>query len=152
MRYFDKVSLLLKMVDGTDIKFTGISWKAGRQEVDGHVLEIKTTKTLDFKVTRLDGKEMDISKVDFDFDLPLKNFNRFIVPDCGRYYDRYFLPLLSWGRTISNVGGNQGNPFAPFLHHHDEVILAVGAVGKMLEVGFTVTSPGRSVRNTLVVV
>jgi hypothetical protein len=151
MSYFDTFDFVVTLADGSSISFNGISLTNRILEKEGFVLEVRSGEVLTLNLARNDHRPFDVTKVRYDFDLPLKNFNRFLVPDCGRYYSRYFTPLLSWGRTISMVGGNHGNPFAAFMDHHDEVVLAIGIIGKMVELGFSVTSPGRSVRNTLVV-
>jgi hypothetical protein len=151
MRYFEKFNLNLKMADGSAVAFKDITLTNARQACGVYVLDVEAGDVLKLSVIRQDGRPFTVDKAEYDFDLPLKNFNRFLVPDCGRYYDRFFMPLLSWGRTISMIGGNHGNPFAAFMNQHDEVVLGVGIIGKMVELGFTVTSPGRSVRNTLVV-
>ncbi len=151
MKYFDKLNLNLELEDGTTLSFKDIGLAASRQAIGGFVLGVSPSEVLSLCVAREDGEDFGITRVTYDFDLPLKNFNRFLVPDCGRYYNRWFTPLLSWGRTISMIGGNHGNPFVAFMNHHDEVILAIGIIGTLAELGFTVTSPGRSVRNTLVV-
>lgn len=151
MSYFDTFNLTLKLDDGETITFASINYQTTQREVGDYGLEARAGDVLSLRVTRHDGQPFDLAGVAYDFDLPLKNFNRFLVPDCGRYYNRYFTPLLTWGRTISMIGGNHGNPFAAFMNHHDEVVLAVGIIGRMTELGFTVESPGRSVRNTLVV-
>lgn len=151
MKYFDKFNLNLELEDGTTMSFKDIGLDASQQAFGDFVLDVSFGETLSLCVARQDGTDFGITKVVYDFDLPLKNFNRFLVPDCGRYYNRWFTPLLSWGRTISMIGGNHGNPFVAFMNHHDEAILAIGIIGSFVELGFTVTSPGRSVRNTLVV-
>jgi len=151
MGYFNSFDLHLILADGRRLSFEKISQADAFLEDGDFVLDVKAGPVLALKLRRKDGLPFDIEKVDYDFDLPLKNFNRFLVPDCGRYYNRYFTPLLSWGRTISMIGGNHGNPFAAFMDHHDRIVLAIGIVGQLVEMGFTVTSPGRSLRNTLVV-
>lgn len=151
MAYFDRFSVLVSLSDGSFLRFQDITLAAARHEQDGFILETAWDGLLHLRLMRQDGARFTLAKVCYEFDLPLKNFQRFLVPDCGRYYNRYFTPLLSWGRTISVTGGNHGNPFVAFMNHHHEAVLALGLLGKFVELAFTITSPGRSRRNTLVV-
>jgi len=151
MSYFDRFSLRFKLENGATLFFKDLALADADLVQDGFNLEARFDGVLHLRLARWDGGSFCLENVSYEFDLPLKNFHRFLVPDCGRYYDRYFSPLLSWGRTIAMAGGNHGNPFAAFMNHHDEALLSLGILGRFTELGFTVTSPGRSARNTLVV-
>lgn len=149
-KYLKTFSVLAK-TDNTEIAFEKLSLKSGAYSNSGFQLKIKAGQVIGLNLKRSDGKEFEIKSLKYSFQSNLKNFSRLIVPDCGRYYHRYFVPLLSWGRSVKMVNGNHGTPFAAFLNHFHEVCLAVGIIGEPVETSFTITSPGRTSKNTLAV-
>ncbi|NOX97876.1 MAG: alpha-galactosidase [Nitrospirae bacterium] len=138
-------------IDGVEITFPDLELKTGNYSCGDFRLQIKAGTVLDLNLQKEDNSEFEIQSLKYSFCANLKNFSKLIVPDCGRYYHRYFIPLLSWGKSRVMVNGNHGTPFVAFLNHFNEVNLAVGIIGEPIETSFTISSPGRTSKNTLAV-
>jgi len=120
-------------IDGRKRNFGKIEWKDGDYSVANYDLKVRLKQDLELELSRKDGKEMDLCDVSYEIELPLLNYGRVIVPDCGRFYMDHYLPRQVWGETFELTDRNFGNPFMALLDNYDKVELALGLLGELME-------------------
>lgn len=136
-------------VDGRKRNFGKVAWGEGEIHRQGYTLRATLDGDLALELKRDDGKPMDVDWVSYEFELPLLNFGKVIVPDCGRFYMRTLLPRQVWSKTFSLRGDNFGNPFLALLDNFEGVELAMGLLGHLMETEFKFLSPGANRKNSL---
>jgi alpha-galactosidase len=136
-------------VGGRRRSFGQVAWEDGEIHRQGFTLRVTRDTDLAIEMRRDDGQPMEIDWVSYEFELPLLNFGKVIVPDCGRFYMRTMLPRQVWSKTFSLRGDNFGNPFLALLDNFEGVELAMGLLGPMMEAEFRFLSPGANRKNSL---
>jgi hypothetical protein len=136
-------------IDGRKRSFGSIGWKDGEYSAGNYDLKVSLKQDLELELRRKDGKEMDLCDVSYEIELPLLNYGRVIVPDCGRFYMDYYLPRQVWGETFELTDRNFGNPFMALLDNYDKVELALGLLGELMETKVEFLSPGANRKNSL---
>lgn len=141
--------LFFAKVDGKKRNFGQIAWKDGDYSLGEYELKVKIKQDLELELCRKDGREMEISNINYEIELPLINFGKVIVPDCGRFYMAHYLPRQVWGNTFELTDRNFGNPFLALMDNYDKVELALGLLGDVIETKVQFLSPGANRKNSL---
>lgn len=137
-------------VDRRQRNFGKIKWAEGDYSIGQYSLKTKLVQgNLELELTHKDGSEMEVSNVSYEIELPLLNYGRVIVPDCGRFYMDTFLPRQVWSNKFLLTDRNFGNPFLALLDNFDRVELAMGLLGELIETEFHFLSPGANRKNSL---
>ncbi|OGS43253.1 MAG: hypothetical protein A2539_10440 [Elusimicrobia bacterium RIFOXYD2_FULL_34_15] len=141
---------IVAFVDEQKLEFKNVELKSKKYQNGDYILDVKNSDLLDLKLSRLDNKTMKVNHFEYYFSIPLMNFSKIIMPDCGRNYMLNIKPLTCWNRTSSLTAANAGNPFIAFLNQFEEVIFAVGVVSELIETSFRITEPGVSTGGALI--
>lgn len=141
--------LFFAKIDGKKRDFGQIKWGNGEYEVGNYQLKVTLKQDLGLELTRKDKKEMELSDVNYEIELPLLNFGKVIIPDCGRFYMDHYLPRQVWGETFELTDRNFGNPFFALLDNYERVELALGLLGELIETKVAFLSPGANRKNSL---
>jgi len=151
MQYLNGFNITISLPD-SKATFEDVQLSSASYSTNGLDLNVDIDdKCIGLRISSTSNQELQINSIEYRFVLPLMNFSKIIVPDCGRFYDRSMLPLLSWGAKYPLSNGNNGNPFIAFLDQDERVVSALGLIGDFIETVFEFDSPGLTRKKSLYV-
>jgi len=148
-RSWPELSLVVR-ADGKEVTFTDVLGAAGGGlEQDGYRLRVSGAEVVEFSVRRTDGEGLDVDCVEVQFTVPLLNFSKVILPDCGREYIFKDKALFLRSQVSQVSARNDGHPFAAFVDQTGRGVYAFGLVSFLRESTCRCTDPQISARNAM---
>ncbi len=138
--------------DGRQVVFDAVPMTGGRFEQDGLLLDVQHDDYTTLRLTRSDGAAFNLTAVTYDIAFPLTNAGKIIVPDTGRHYMNTIYPrqvMFKHEYLVSSA--HMSTPFFAYLDNLENVTLAFGLMGKIVDTAFRQMSPAANRKFSLVV-
>ena len=115
-------------------------------EKDGYRLNARGRERVELSVRRADGREMDVDYLEVRFTVPLLNFSKVILPDCGREYLLKDKALFLRSQVSQVSARNDGHPFVVLVGQTGQVVYSYGLVSFLRESTCRCVDPQLSAR------
>jgi hypothetical protein len=126
--------------------------RAGVYRQQGYRLTLTEGDWLALRFEREDGAEFELEAVTYDIAFPLTNAAKIIVPDTGRHFMETPYPrMVMFKNEFLVSSAHMSTPFFAYLDGLEQVTLAFGLMGKIIDTAFRQTSPAANAKFSLVV-
>ena len=136
-------------IDGNNLDFGSLLTGPATRSCGQYRLRIRRGRLLEIGIARRDGRLMDVERLRFAFCVPLLNFSRVIVPDCGRFYVDSLRAISLRSGLYELCAPNDGMPFLSFVGQQGTVEFSFGLAGNLVETTFRCVAPRISSRGAL---
>ena len=142
------------VANGQTIQFRNIAMAKSKQYRQSEwSLTVKAGDFTGLRFAHTTGIKFDLKSVTYDIAFPLTNAAKIIVPDTGRHFMNTIYPrqvmFKDGGYLVSSA--HMSTPFFVYLDGLEQVTLAFGLMGKIIDTRFIQTSPAANKKFSLVV-